>query len=283
MEKKEKKEMVHVIRQENIPQELERFCTERPDLPLVMFYDTYVTPDYYPMGTVEEVSNNVLGLGQMKKVSYECGNMSSMDRQIEFLKELPQQLFVVKCGPRLGGYDGVVLYAERLMKTTGKHVIAMIADGNSIIQGSLVASKISYADVVVETFLTWRGRTKVWVADRTACYRERQQVYLGRINHGVIDMLKSWSEEGRKEDVMKAVADSKYLNEAYKRYVDGCKDIPYLLKYTDFDERLITEEQATEYGTVLSIKADSIEAGGAYLATKCRFVKRELKLDIEKG
>lgn len=278
----EKKKMVHVIRQENIPQELERFCTERPTLPLIMFYDTCVTPDYYPMKTMEEVSAEVFGLGQMKKVSYECNNISSMDKQIEFLKELPQQLFVVQCGPRLGGYDGVVLYAERLMKTTGKHVIAMIADGNSIQQKTLLSSKISYADVVVETFLTWQGRTQVWVADRTACYRERQQVYLGRINHGIIDMLKSWSEEGRKADVMMAVADNKFLNEAYKRYIDSCEDIPYMLKYTDFDERLITEEQATEYGTILSIKADSIEAGGAYLASKYRFVKRELKLDVEK-
>lgn len=276
----EKKRMVHIVRQENLSQELERFCTERSTVPLIMFYNSFVTKNYYPLQTIENVSNKLFGLGRIKKLSYDCNDYSVMDKQIEFLKALPQQLFVLQCGSRIGGYDGVVLYAERLLKTTGKHVIAMIDDKNRISQQRLLSGNIRYVDNVVETFLTWRERAQVWMADRTECYCETRQVFLGLKKHGILDMLKEWSEKGRDEELSQALTDNKFLNEAYQQYVDKSEELNYLLKYADFDERLLIEEQPTEYGTVLSIKAESIETGGGGELRRfsARWVTRELKL-----
>ena len=72
-------------------------------------------------------------------------------------------------------------------------------------------------------------------------------------------MLKAWSEEGRLDDILKTLKDNAFLNDAYTRYVAAQTNLPSVLKCSEFNERLISEEKETEYGTILTIKAESLE------------------------
>ena len=95
-------------------------------------------------------------------------------------------------------------------------------------------------------------------------------------------MIKAWSEAGRMDDIRKVLDNVDRLNETYRQYVCAREDLPYIVKYADFDERLMVEVADTDFGQVKCLKAVNLEdIGGA--ARRCvsapwRRVTRELKL-----
>lgn len=277
-----KKNLMHIVRQEKLSQELERFCSVPQTLPLIMFYDTFVTEHYYPRETVSAVASKVLGEGSVKTITYQQTNYSDMMQKIAFLKALPQKLFMLTCKTRISDYDDVALFAESLAKATGKHVIAMIDDKNKIVEDGFGSRKLTYWDNVVDTFVTWHERALVWFADRTGCYGETRQVYLACLKYSLLDMLKEWSEKDMKDEVARALEDSEYMNTQYLQYVCSKPDMPYVLKHGDFDERLLVEETVTEYGPVLTIKVENLESTGGIecrlVHTRWRRVNPELKI-----
>ena len=279
------KELVQVISQEDFPSRMEAFCSEKQQLPLAVFYNSFVTEHYDPRKTVADVSARVFGRpGLVKKITYDERFFKDMDDQIAYLKALPQQLIQICSSIYYNGYDHVMLFAERLVQSSGKHVVAMVPEKNSIIEDSLGSRIIYYTDPASEALLTWRGRVEVWQADRPCCYCQTRQVYLACLKAGVLDMLKTWSEEGRREDILKATEDPGWLNETYRQYVCSRKDVPYLLKYATFDERLLVDEIETEYGKVTHIKAENMEGTRSIeyscLNTPWRRNTKELKLTL---
>ncbi len=279
------KELVQVIPQEDFPKRLEAFCSENQNMPLAVFYNSFVTQSYDPRKTVTDVSQRVFGRpGLMKKVTFDDKFLKEMEEQIAYLKALPQQLIQILSGACYDGYDHVMLFAERLVQSSGKHVVVMLPEKNWITEESLGSRKIYYNDPATETLLTWRGRVEVWQADRPTCYGQTRQVYLACMKAGVLDMLKTWSEEGRREDILKAINDRNWLNETYRQYVCLRDDVPYLLKYATFDEHLIVEDMDNEYGKVMCIKADNLENTGG-IECRCvnspwRRLTKELRLTL---
>ena len=165
------KELVQVISQEDFPKRLKAFCSENQNLPLAVFYDTFVSENYDPRKTITDVSAQVFGRpGLMKKVTFDEKFLKEMDEQIAYLKALPQQLIEIRGGMCCDGYDHVMLFAERFAQSSGKHVIAMLAEKNRITEESLGSRKLYYSDIATETLLTWRGRVEVWQADRPTGY-----------------------------------------------------------------------------------------------------------------
>ena len=279
------KELVQVISQEDFPKRLKAFCSENQQLPLAVFYDTFVTESYNPRKTITDVSAQVFGRpGLMKKVTFDEKFLKEMDEQIAYLKALPQQLIEIRSGVCYDGYDHVMLFAERLVQASGKHVVVMLPEKNRITEESLGSRKLYYSDIATETLLTWRGRVEVWQADRPTSYGQTRQVYLACLKAGVLDMLKTWSEEGRKEDILKAIDDRTWLNETYRQYVCSRDDVPYLLKYATFDERLLVDEMDTEYEKVMLFKVENMEDTGG-IECRCvyspwRRLTRELRLTL---
>ena len=123
---------------------------------------------------------------------------------------------------------------------------------------------------------------KVWVADSPCGYGQTRQAYLACLKAGVLDMIRTWSEAGRMDDIRKVLDNVDRLNETYRQYVCAREDLPYIVKYADFDERLMVQTDDTEFGRVTCLKAVNLEdIGGA--ARRCvsapwRRVTRELKL-----
>ena len=254
------KELLQVISQEDFPSRMEAFCSEKQQLPLAVFYNSFVTDNYNPRKTVTDVSTQVFGRpGLMKKITYDERLFKEMDDQIAYLKALPQQLIQIISSIYYDGYDHVMLFAERLVQSSGKHVVVMVPEKNEIIDESFGARNIYYNDIATDTLLTWRGRAEVWQADRPSCYGQTRQVYLACLKASMLDMLKTWLEEGRKEDILKAVDDRKWLNETYRQYVCSRNNVPYLLKHATFDERLLVDEMETENGKVIRIKVENME------------------------
>lgn len=277
----EKNDQVKVVSQERLPLMMENFCKESQPQPLAVFYSPYGNGNW-PMCVIGEMADRVFGLGSIKVLTFRDNMLDDMNRQAAILKTLPHQLIVIGCSPRTDGYDYALLFAEQIVKQTGKHVVVMIADSNSFTDESIGSRKLYYLDPATETLLSWRGRVKVWVADSPCGYGQTRQAYLACLKAGVLDMIKAWSEAGRMDDIRKVLDNADRLNETYRQYVCAREDLPYIVKYADFDERLMVQTDDTEFGRVTCLKAVNLEdIGGA--ARRCvsapwRRVTRELKL-----
>ena len=277
----EKNDQVKVVSQERLPLMMENFCKESQPQPLAVFYSPYGNGNW-PMCVIGEMADRVFGLGSIKTLTFRDNMLDDMNRQAAILKTLPHQLIVIGCNPRTDGYDYALLFAEQVVKQTGKHVVVMIADSNSFTDESIGSRKLYYLDPATETLLSWRGRVKVWVADSPCGYGQTRQAYLACLKAGVLDMIKAWSEAGRIDDIRKVLDNVDRLNETYRQYVCAREDLPYIVKYADFDERLMVQTDDTEFGRVTCLKAVNLEdIGGA--ARRCvsapwRRVTRELKL-----
>ena len=132
-------------------------------------------------------------------------------------------------------------------------------------------------ETVIDRFLRY--------VDSPCGYGQTRQAYLACLKAGVLDMIRTWSEAGRMDDIRKVLDNVDRLNETYRQYVCAREDLPYIVKYADFDERLMVEVADTDFGQVKCLKAVNLEdIGGA--ARRCisapwRRVTRELKLTIE--
>ena len=276
----EKQDFLEVISQENLFHKLESFCSERRTRPLIIFYNSYVNDHYDPEKTLEEVSEKNFGIGQMKVVN-SCGkSFSAINEQVAYLKALPQKLIQIRSYSYEGIYDHVMLLAELLAKQTGKYIVAMITDKNRLSDNGFFTRKFYYHDVATETFLAWRGRVDAWVADYPTGYSQTRQVYLAFLKAGVLDMMKTWMEEGQTQNILKAINNNGWLNDAYRQYVCSRVDVPDVLKHATFAEQLLVSEEETENGRVTTIKVESMENTGCI---ECRCVNsakgvRELKL-----
>ena len=156
----------------------------------------------------------------------------------------------------------------------------MITDKNRLSDNGFFTRKFYYRDVATETFLAWRGRVDAWVADYPTGYGQTRQVYLAFLKAGVLDMMKTWMEEGQTQNILKAINNNGWLNDAYRQYVCSRVDLPDVLKHATFAEQLLVSEEETGNGRLTTIKVESMENTGCI---ECRCVNsakgvRELKL-----
>lgn len=272
---------------------IREICSKSQSLPLVVFCEG--RDESFLQRKMECVSDTVFGDGMMKTILLENGYTMDSDHQIDILSLLPHQLYLLRTPPICDGYDEVTLYAEKLTKASGKHVVLMVPVTNELIKSTGVY-KLQYIDHAAKTFQAWRGRAQVWVFDSLS-YKEKRQIFLTYQSHGVLDMLKEWSEAGKMDDILRAVdgikvshlnthiVENAFLNEAYTQYVNARKDLPGTVKCAEFHEELFTSEEDTEYGKILTIESQSLSRGGGkdldyfFLKNKYRMTT-ELKLTL---
>ena len=276
----ENNKKMNVVTEEQFVSKLEAFFSNPQSQPLVMFYKRFF--DSYYQETLDRVTDSVFGAGKMKTIVLDHGVSEEIFHRIDILSNLPQKVFELRTFPICNGYDEVTLYAEKLAKASGKHIVLMVPVINDLVDESLYSHKLHYFDAAAKLFLAWQERAQVWVADCQQCYRRKQQVFLAYHSHGILDMLKEWSEQGRKDDILKAVDDNSFLNEAYSHYVNAQTGLPGILKCTEYNEQLITTEEDTEYGKIVNIKSETLEATEGkeryYVTAKWCRMTRELKL-----
>lgn len=266
-----------IVGEEQFVPMLKAFCSKPQTQPLVIFY--LHTFNSYIHQTVGQVADSVFGDGRMKNILLSEGHS-----QIDMLSELPHKLYGLYTRPLCDGYDAETLYAEKLAKASRKHVVLMIPVINDLITESLYSHKLLYYDDAAKLFLAWKERAQVWVADFKQYYNAKRQVFWGYQSRGVLDMLKEWSEKGKMDDILKAVSDNVYLNEAYTQYVRKT-DLPSILKCAEFHEELFTSEEETPYGKILTIELHSLSRGSGkdldyfFLKNKYRMTT-ELKLTL---
>lgn len=252
----ENKKRMQVLPEDRFSTMLENFCSSAQTQPLVIFYNRYFLNPYLRL--VEKTANTIFGDGKLKVFSLDNVALGDIDRYIAILSNLPHRMIELRTPPICDGYDEVIFIAEKLAKASGKHVLLMVPDTNNIIEESMGSSKLYYYDYAATTFQAWRERAQVWVADCPKTYGRTRQVYLTSQRHGILDMLKEWSENGRINDIFRAVNDNTFLNEAYTQYVAALTDLPSILKCSEFNEKLLMEETETEYGKIMTIKAESL-------------------------
>lgn len=249
----------------------------------MLFYKRYF--DSYYRATLERVANSIFGAGKMKTIALDHGLSEDIFHHIGILSNLPQKLYELRTPPICNGYDEVTLYADKLAKASGKHVVLMIPVANDLAEESLYSHKLHYFDDAATLFLAWQERAQIWVADCQHSYRQKRQVFLAYQSHGLLDMLKEWSKKGRMSDILRAVDDNSFLNEAYMQYVNAQTELPDILKCSEYDEKLITTVEDTEYGKILDIKSETLEETEGkernHVTAKWSRITRELKLVMD--
>ena len=83
------------------------------------------------------------------------------------------------------------------------------------------------------------------------------------------------------DDILRVVDDNRLLNEAYTQYVNAQRELPGMLKCSEYNEKLITTEEDTEYGKILVIKSETLEGTEGkvryYVTARWSRMTRELK------
>ena len=270
---------MNVVTEEQFVPQLKAFFSKPQTQPLVLFYMRNF--DSYYQATLERVADSVYGPGKTKTIVLDHGISEENFNHIGILSSLPQRIYKLRTPPICNGYDEVTLYAEKLAKESGKHVVLMIPDANDVVEESMNSHKLYYFDEAAKHFLAWQERAQVWVADCQQSYRQKRQVFLAYQSHGILDMLKKWSEQGRMDDILRVVDDNSLLNEAYTQYVNAQRELPGMLKCSEYNEKLITAEEDTEYGKILVIKSETLEETEGkvryYVTARWSRMTRELK------
>lgn len=145
---------------------IREICSKPQGLPQVVFCEG--RDESFLQRKMECVSDTVFGDGMMKTILLENGYTMGSDHNIDILSLLPHQLYLLRTPPICDGYDEVTLHAEKLVKTSGKHVVLMVPVTNDLIVESIGKYKLLYIDHAAKTFLAWRGAHKCgwWTAHR---------------------------------------------------------------------------------------------------------------------
>ena len=165
------------------------------------------------------IGENIFGKGMVRSLRVDSNNLADLEAQIPILTSIPQKAFVILYRGRglQNGYDYVILLTEKLLAASGKHVVLICDNRNSVNEYSLEYS--SYAE---PAFDTWKERIFACVLDNSqndfVYYRE---LYYAIKGCGYIDSIRNclgiFHPDGIDEEkVKRIIADAKEKLSTFK-------------------------------------------------------------------
>lgn len=164
------------------------------------------------------IGENIFGKGMVRSLRVDSNNLADLEAQIPILTSIPQKAFVILYRGRglQNGYDYVILLTEKLLAASGKHVVLICDNRNSVNEYSLEYS--SYAE---PAFDTWKERIFACVLDNSqndfVYYRE---LYYAIKGCGYIDAIRNCfgfhMEDIDEEKVKQLIAEAKEKLSTFK-------------------------------------------------------------------
>lgn len=156
------------------------------------------------------IGENIFGKGMVRSLRVDSNNLADLEAQIPILTSIPQKAFVILYRGRglQNGYDYVILLTEKLLAASGKHVVLICDNRNSVNEYSLEYS--SYAE---PAFDTWKERIFACVLDNSqndfVYYRE---LYYAIKGCGYIDSISCCLFEQDEEGAQQYLAEARKLS-----------------------------------------------------------------------
>lgn len=184
---------LQVVMAERIPELADEFFLSERKKPLVVIHEnaSNVAED------MRNVAEGILGKGMVKSITIKPEDIFAFESSITRLSEMPQKAMeIIYTGSgRDGGFDDIILLAERLATASTKHIVVFCSCTNSL--GKDTDGNLAYCSWAEECFDTWHKRVHVFVADnKNKDFARRQELYKACNKVGYIDKAFKAFESG---------------------------------------------------------------------------------------
>lgn len=166
--------------------------------PLVVFYDKRSFPVY---DYIRSIGEDVLGKGMVKEIQIAENELTDYEAKIPHLAQLPQKAIMLRyTQARLcNDFDDIILLAEKLITESGKNVIVLCDNRNSIEKDN--GGRPAYISNAEPTFDTWNERIHAFVADNeNKDFTYTKELYLAAMGKGYIDEICRYLNQDNEED-----------------------------------------------------------------------------------
>ena len=187
---------LQVIREERLYELIDEFFLTERKKPMIIMHDDNDSI----VADLRKVAEGVLGKGMVKSITIRQEDIFAFETSISRLAEMPQKAIEINYAGSgcEGGFDDIILLAERLATESGKHVVVFCACVNAL--GKDGNNCLTYCSWAEECFDTWHKRVHILVADNESKnFARRQELYKASQYEGYIDKALAAFEKGDNE------------------------------------------------------------------------------------
>lgn len=193
---------LQVIRAERLHELIDEFFLSERKKPMIIMHNDNdsIVADF------RKVAEDVLGKGMVKSITIKQEDIFAFETSIARLSEMPQKAIEInyKGSGSDGGFDDVILLAERLSTESGKYVTVFCTCINALgilRQAQEPANKrLTYCSWAEECFDTWHKRVHILVADNERKdFARRQELFNASKGKGYIDQALAAFEKGEND------------------------------------------------------------------------------------
>ncbi|MCQ2093819.1 MAG: hypothetical protein MJY81_02355 [Bacteroidaceae bacterium] len=190
---------LQVIRAERLRELIDEFFLSERMKPMIIMHDS----NDCIVADLRKVAEDVLGKGMVKSITIKQEDIFAFETSIARLSKMPQKTIEINYtgSGNEGGFDDIILLAERLATESGKHVVVFCTCINAL--GILrqaqepANNRFTYCSWAEECFDTWHKRVHILVADNESKdFARRQELYKASQGEGYIDRALAAFEKG---------------------------------------------------------------------------------------
>lgn len=178
---------LQVIRAERLHELTDEFFLSERKKPMVIMHgNDNIIAD------LRKVAEDILGKGMIKSIIIKQEDIFALETSITRLSGMPQKAIEIEykgfCAN--GGFDDIILLAEKLATESGKYVIVFCTCMNALSKDS--EKMLTYSSCAEDYFDTWHERVHIFVADNiNRDFARRKELYLSVQRKGCIDQVLS--------------------------------------------------------------------------------------------
>ena len=181
---------LQVIRAERLHELIDEFFLSERKKPMIIMHDD----NDCIVADLRKIAEDVLGKGMVKSITIKQEDIFAFETSITRLSEMPQKAIEINYtgSGSDGGFDDIILLAERLATESGKHVVTFCTCINAL--GILrqtqepASNRLTYCSWAEECFDTWHKRVHILVADNESKdFTRRHELYRASQSEGYID------------------------------------------------------------------------------------------------
>ena len=181
---------LQVIRAKRLPDLIDEFFLSERKKPMIIMHDDNDSI----VADLRKVAEGILGKGMVKNITIKQEDIFAFETSITRLSEMPQKAIEINYtgSGNEGGFDDIILLAERLATESGKHVVTFCTCINAL--GILrqtqepASNRLTYCSWAEECFDTWHKRVHILVADNESKdFTRRHELYRASQSEGYID------------------------------------------------------------------------------------------------
>ncbi len=188
---------LQVIRAERLHELIDEFFLSERKKPMIIMHDDNDSI----VADLRKVAEDILGKGMVKNITIKQEDIFAFETSITRLSEMPQKAIEINYtgSGNEGGFDDIILLAERLATESGKHVVVFCTCINKLgilpFENLSVSSaqesannSLTYCSWAEEYFDTWHKRVHILVADnKNKDFARRQELYKASQGEGYVD------------------------------------------------------------------------------------------------